>query len=135
MTSDRPSAHEIVSKVEQALAAVASGNRLIGVGYHVNGDFEECLFYDEADFWDMLPELLNELLNELKQPDTFKCYAGKSPPTKSIEPNLQGLELWAFCWHSQRLGFKAYLKFCIKNDKNGRPHYLHVRIHKSRPPQ
>src|ERR1700760_288505 len=99
MSANRPTAHEIISKVEQALVAISSGNRFIGVADHVAGDFEECLFYDEADFWGVLPELLNERLSELKQPEPFKCYAGKSPPTKSIEPNLQGLDLWAYTWH------------------------------------
>lgn len=128
MSSPRPSPHEILSKVEKALEAVACGNKQIALPHHLTADFEDCGLYDEDDLWEKLPKLLDEL----KKANPIDCYAGWSPPQKSFEPELAGLELWEYHWDSEIMNCIIYLKFSIKIDQRGKPHYLHARIHPDR---
>jgi hypothetical protein len=128
MSSTRPSQHEILSKVEKAMEAIACGNKQIGLPHHLSSDFEDCALYDENHLWEKIPKLLDEL----KQANPITCYAGRKPPEKSFEPELDDLELWAYHWESEVMNCKIYLKFCIKIGRDGKPHYLHVRIHPDR---
>jgi hypothetical protein len=127
--SSRPSNDEILSKVEKALDAIVSGNKQIGPAYHLASDFEECSIYDEADLWEKLPKLLSEL----NAANPVLCYAGTRPPMLADDPYLDGLELWAYHWNSDIMNFRIYLKFCLKIGRDGKPHYLHARIHQDRP--
>jgi hypothetical protein len=129
MSSPRPSNSEIRAKVEEALVAIENGDFQVGPVYHLSRDFAECFIYDEAGLWELLPKLLREI----QTADPVLCYAGQSPPDLAVEPTLDGLELWAYHWNSDALNFRAYLKFCIQHDRNGKPHYLHARIHPDRP--
>jgi hypothetical protein len=118
----------MLSKVEKAVEAIACGNKQIALIHHLANDFEDCGLDNEADLWEKLPKLLHEL----KQSNPIKCYAGSHPPYKSFEHELDGLELWAYHWNSGVMKCKIYLKFCIKIDGRGKPHYLHARIHPDR---
>jgi hypothetical protein len=129
MSSPRPSNEEIRSKIEEALSAIALGNGQIGLTHFVSRDCAECSLYDEGDLWLKLPILLQEI----KQADPLMCYAGTYPPSPSDQPALDGLELWEYHWNSDCLGFRAYIKFCIMIGRDGKPNYLHVRIHPDRP--
>jgi hypothetical protein len=133
MSPSRPSNHEIFSKVEKALEAIACGNRQIGPASSHSADFDECAIYDEADLWKKLPKLLLELKEELKQRGPVLCYAGYFPPMFADDHFLNGLELWPYHWDSKIMNFRIYLKFCIKIAQDGRPHYLHVSLHEDRP--
>jgi len=129
MSLTRPTNQEIRSKIEEALAAVVLGKCQIGLTHFLSCDFEECSIYDEGDLWSKLPNLLREIM----QADPVICYTGKYPPTPSNQPALDGLELWEYHWNSECLNIRAYLKFCIKIGQDGKPNYLHVRIHPDRP--
>lgn len=129
MSPPRPSNSEIRAKVAEALAAVTAGNCQVGPVHHLYQDFEECSIYDESDLWGKLPVLLQELLAA----NPVLCYAGTKPPLIAEEPTLDGLELWAYHWDSNCLNFRVYLKFCIEVGRDGKPHYLHARIHPDRP--
>jgi hypothetical protein len=129
MSPSRPSNPEIHAKVEQALAAIAAGKCQIGPVHHLSDDFDECSIYDEDDLWGKLPILLQEI----KAENPVMCYAGTCPPMTAEEPSLDGLELWAYHWNSDCLNGRVYLKFCIKFGRDGKPNYLHARIHPDRP--
>jgi len=125
----RPSQREIFSKVEKAAAAIACGNKQVAPLHHLSCDLEDCCIDDEADLWEKLPKLPDEL----KKSDPIKCYAWGRPAKPSWERELGGLELWAHHWNSTIMGCKIYLKFSIKIDGGGEPHYLHARLHPDRP--
>jgi hypothetical protein len=127
MSLPRPSKREMLSKVDQAATAVARGNKIVALAHHLTNDLDDCGFYDAADFWENLPKLLDELKNA----DPISCYAGQRPPQPSWEPELDGLELWAYHWDSEIMGCKIYLKFSIAI-RCGNPHYLHARLHPDR---
>lgn len=129
MSSIRPTNPEIIAKIDEALAAFASGKCQPGLTHFLSRDLAECLFYDEDDLWAKLPKLLQEI----KQSNPVLCYAGTYPPTPSDQPALDGLELWEYHWNSDILNGRFYLKFCIKNGRDGKPNYLHMRIHPDRP--
>lgn len=40
-------------------------------------------------------------------------YAGRRPPEKSYEKEVQGMEMFAFCWPSSRFRRVMYFKFCV----------------------
>jgi hypothetical protein len=129
MSSTRPTNQEIRSKIEEALAAISLGKCQIGITHVLSRDLAECSIYDEDDLWSKLPIFLQEI----KQADPVTCYTGKYPPTPSNQPALDGLELWEYHWNSGCLNIRVYLKFCIKTGQDGKPNYLHVRIHSDRP--
>jgi hypothetical protein len=120
----RPSNHEICKKIEDAFAALRAGRFEQVVTKHVYGDLAD-LRLDSAE---ELPGLLNELLNEIKTIGPVQCYAGDKPPQRSYELELRGLELWAYTWHSERLGIRMYLKFALKKEW-----YIHVDCHRDNP--
>jgi hypothetical protein len=124
----RPSKHEILSKVDKALEAIACGNRQVARSVHLADNFEDCSIYDENDLWEKLPKLSMEL----KGANPVLCYAGTNPPMRADDPFLEGLELWAYHWYSDMMNFRIYLKFCIKYGADKKPHYLHASIHQDR---
>jgi hypothetical protein len=129
MSLTRPTSQEIRSKIDEALAAISLGKCQLGLTHFLARDLEECFIYDEDDFWSKLPCFLEEI----KRADPVTCYAGKYPPTPSNQPALDGLELWEYHWNSDSLNGRFYLKFCVKAGRDGKPNYLHVRIHPDRP--
>jgi hypothetical protein len=129
MSSPRPTNPEIRSVIADALAAIAMGKCQVGLTHFLSLDFEECSIYDEDDLWSKIATLLLEI----QHADPVTCYAGKYPPTPSNQPALDGLELWEYHWNSDCLNFRAYIKFCIKIGRDGKPNYLHVRVHPDRP--
>jgi hypothetical protein len=122
---NRPSKREICKEVVEALELLRAGKDMMVLNRHVYSDLAE-LGVDTEDY---LP-LLIELLQEIQTADPIKCYAGRHPPALSDDPALRNLELFAYCWHSQRLARRMYLKFGIKKEC-----YVHVDCHESRPPK
>jgi hypothetical protein len=120
----RPSPHEICKKVAEALDALKGGRFTFAVLKHLSGDLETL----ELDSADDLPDLLVEFLNEIQAANPIPCYVGGRPPQRSYEDEIRGLELWAYSWHSSRLGKQVYLKFAVKNQ-----HYYHVDCHEDMP--
>jgi hypothetical protein len=121
----RPSPHEICKKIEDALSALRAGRIQQVVTKHIYGDLAD-LEIDSAE--DQLPGLLIELLEEIQTIGPIECYAGCKPPQRSHEPELSGLELWAYSWYSKRLGRSMYLKFALKKEW-----YIYVDCHRDNP--
>jgi hypothetical protein len=91
---------------------------------HLYGDLADL----ELDSAEELPDLLIKLLNEIQAIGPIQCYAGDKPPQRSYEPELSGLELWAYAWHSNRLNRRMYLKFAMKKEW-----YVYVDCHRDNP--
>ncbi len=119
----RPSNREIWKKVADALEALKQGRFERGLTRHHSSDLAE-LDVSEQE----LPHLLADLLREIQDAKPTECYAGKRPPLRSYEPEIQNLELWAYAWHSRRFNKRMYLKFAIH-----KAWYIHVRCHENRP--
>ena len=122
--SPRPSNKEIYDKVCFALESLRAGRWQIGLTKHLTGDLAEL----ELDSTQDLPNLLIELLEEIKAAGPVSCYAGSRPPQRSYEREIQDLELWAYHWQSHRLGKRMYLKLAMKKQW-----YIHVDCHEDRP--
>jgi hypothetical protein len=120
----RPSKKEICNKVADALAALKAGRFQIGPTKHLSGDLEALQLATTKD----LSNLLIVLLEEVKNADPIKCYAGTRPPHRSYEPEILHLELWAYRWHSASLCKWMYLKFTLKKEW-----YVYVDCHEDRP--
>jgi len=121
----RPSNHEICKKIADALAAIRGDKFSQVVTKHIYADLADM----ELDSATDLPGLLIELLEEIRIIGPIECYAGGKPPKRSYEPELHNQELWAYSWHSERLGKQMYIKFVLKSGW-----YIHVDCHKDNPP-
>jgi hypothetical protein len=121
----RPTDKEIYGKVVLALEALRAGRWQIGLTKHYSADLEEL----DLDASDDLPNLLIELLEEIKAAGPTECYAGTRPPQRSYEREIRELELWAYHWQSKRLQKRMYLKFAMKKNSI----YIYVDCHEDRP--
>jgi len=121
----RPSNHEICKKIADALVAIRGGKFSQVVTKHIYADLADM----ELDSATEIPGLLIELLEEIQTIGPIECYAGGKPPQWSYEPELHNLELWAYSWHSERLGRQMYLKFVLKKEW-----YIYVDCHRGDPP-
>lgn len=121
----RPSNREIGNKVADALDALRAGRFQFGTRKHISADLDD-LGVDTAD----LLALLIVLLEEIQNAGPIQCYAGTRPPQRSYEPEILGLELWAYSWHSPRFKKRMYLKFALKKQW-----YVYVDCHEDRPPE
>jgi hypothetical protein len=119
----RPSNHEKIKKVSEAIAAIECGACARLLTKHVSMDDEAMGVDDEDGFWAALVELLKEVAE-----DPVRYYAGGHPPQRSYEAELKNKELWAYAWDSMILGKKMYVKFCINKG-----YYFHVDCHESQP--
>jgi len=120
----RPSNHEICKKVADALVILKAGARMMVVSRHYYSDLADL----ELDSPEEFQDLLVVLLGEIQRLGPTECYAGGRPPQRSYDKELANVELWAFCWHSERLKKKMYLKFALQKDC-----YIHVDCHESSP--
>jgi hypothetical protein len=123
--SPRPSNKEIYDKVVLAMEALRARRWQIGLTKHYSGDLEQL----ELESSDDLPDLLIELLEEIKAVGPADCYVGTRPPQRSYEREIQDLELWAYHWQSKRLQKRMYLKFAMKKNSV----YIYVDCHEDRP--
>lgn len=103
-TMMRPSKKELFNKLKQARKAVDEGSVFLTNQEIIAADAIE-LNYPISDLEKVLLCLLGEI-----DPN---CYAGTHPPQRSYEPEIKGLELFAFRWTSKRFGCDIYLKFSI----------------------
>ena len=119
MTSNRPSYRELDKKLKAATAALIDQNGVYANPGKVVGELYELGIESQTHVWSLILELLEEIT-----PDD---YAGGFPPQKSYERTIENQELFAFCWHSQKLGKKMYHKFALKDNR-----YYYVSLHKSK---
>lgn len=120
----RPSNREICKKIADALDAVVQGRFQIGITKHLVTDLADL----KLDAAEDLPNLLADLLREIRAEGPTECYAGTRPPQRSYEPEILRFELWAYAWHSTCFKKRMYLKFAVKNRC-----YIHVDCHEDRP--
>jgi len=102
---DRPSYKEINRKIKQAKEAVSENQFSILNPVIIAADAVE-LGVDLQNISDILIDLLEEM--------SPNYYAGRYPPQRSYEQDIEGYELLAFRWLSKKLGCRVYLKFAIK---------------------
>ena len=76
---------------------------------------------DSKDVWPLIEELLFEI-----EPEN---YVGGRPPVKAYEKTIEGLDLFAFSWESEKLSGRIYIKYALKEGK-----YYYVSLHDDRPP-
>lgn len=119
----RPSNKEIIKKVHEALGAVQKGHRAFALQKHLVDDLDTLGLDDENEYW----QLIEKCLLEIADVGSVVCYAGGRPPQRSYEPQIKGMELWAYAWDSKRLQKPMYLKFALKNS-----FYFHVDCHENR---
>jgi len=105
----RPSHKELYKKILEARKAVANG--LINL---INQDAIVCDAIElgyliELDLIGVLTSLLNEI--------TPNNYAGKRPPEKSYERQIEDLDLFAFRVESSWFNCTVYLKFTLYNNE------------------
>lgn len=115
----RPSSRELYKKLEEAKTALEERQGLFANPAKVVGELEALEIEDTAQVWNLIRELLEEILVE--------HYAGARPPMKAYEEAIANQELFAFSWWSKKMGKEMYLKFALKNGR-----YYYVSLHKSR---
>lgn len=119
MTTNRPSYRELEKKLKAAKSALINQNGSYANFNKVVGELNKLEIESEHQIWKLILELLEEI--------TPKDYAGGKPPQKSYEKGIENQELYPFCWHSQKLGKKMYLKFALMDNR-----YYYVSLHKSK---
>lgn len=120
---NRPSNREIIQKVADAITAIQNGNRAIPHSKHFASDQDDLKIESTVDLW----PLLEILLKEIQELGPIKCYAGKRPPEKSYEVNVEKLELWAYSWDSISMDCRMYLKITMKKG-----YYFYMGCHRSK---
>lgn len=105
---NRPTYKERAKKIKLAKEAVSAEAIIILNHEAVAADAID-LGYDISD----IKKVLTELLNEITPVD----YAGKYPPQRSYEKQIENLDLFSFRWISKRFGCEIYFKFALKNEQ------------------
>lgn len=103
---ERPSHREITGKLKAAKEAIEKG-------YYLPADATKATVNLESlDLWgeDEIRKAFLDSISEITPDD----YEGRRPPETSIEREVFGEEMFAFCWESKRFSKRMYLKFCIK---------------------
>jgi hypothetical protein len=102
---NRPSHKELFGKLSEARKAVGQGRVALLNPVSLAADAVELDYAIEFD----LVKVLTELLEAASASD----YTGSHPPQRSYEPDIQGLELFAFTVASRRFKCRVYLKFAL----------------------
>jgi hypothetical protein len=121
MQQDRPSDGELDRKLKGAKAALKAYTGLFANINKAVGELNVLDVESPNQIWELIVELLEEV--------SPKDYAGTRPPQKSYEKTIEGVELFAFCWDSKKLGQKMYIKFALKDSR-----YYYLSLHRSKEP-
>lgn len=119
MPDKRPTERELHKKIQEAKDILKSASGIFANPAKVVNELYYLNIDNSCSVWQLICELLNEL--------SPKDYAGCNPPQKSYEKTIEGVDLFAFCWSSERLKKKMYLKFALKNGR-----FYYVSLHPSR---
>ncbi|MBW1940964.1 MAG: hypothetical protein JRG68_09485 [Deltaproteobacteria bacterium] len=104
----RPSHRELSGKIKTAKKAVAEDRiRLLNRAAMVSDALESGYLFED-DFLKILSDLLDNTKPE--------HYTGTTPPQRSYEEEINGMELFAFKVMSKILDLMIYYKFSIKNN-------------------
>ena len=115
----RPSNREIDHRLKEAKEALANDCASFSNPNKVVGELMELGIGESNEVWALIRSLLDEII--------IDNYTGGYPPLVNYEPVGNGLDLWAFCWHSTLLNKKMYLKFSIANGR-----FYYVSLHRSK---
>jgi hypothetical protein len=118
-TEQRPTVREIDKKIKAAKKAVCEKKTYIANLLKIYSDFNDLEIYDTEEIWSHIQALLEELTSE--------NYCGGHPPEEAREKEIQGEDLYAFCWQSKKYQKKMYLKFAIVDE-----YFYLASIHESR---
>ncbi|MEI6242712.1 MAG: hypothetical protein WCP39_04825 [Chlamydiota bacterium] len=119
MYSNRPSVKELNVKIKAAKAALIAQNGVYANLGKAVGELYELEIESPNQVWKLILELLEEI--------NPKDYAGARPPQRSYEHATKNQELFAFCWNSQKLRKKMYIKFALKESL-----YYYISLHRSK---
>ena len=117
----RPSHKELTKRLKECKDALDKNDGLFADPGKAVSELMALNIGDTEEVWPLILELLDEI-----SPDG---YTGGRPPQKSYEKTIEGSELFAFSWDSQKLSGKMYLKFALKGGR-----FYYVSLHKDRPP-
>ena len=118
MYANRPSDGELDKKIKAAKAALKAQNGVYANPSKAVGELYELGIESHTQLWQLILALLDEI--------SPRHYAGGRPPQRSYEKIIENQELFAFCWNSEKLGKKMYLKFALKENR-----FYYVSLHKS----
>lgn len=121
MQERRPSERELHKKIEEAKEFLKHSRGLFANPSKAVGELYELNVGAAQEVW----PLIGQLLEEIKPSD----YAGCNPPQKSYEKLIEGVELFAFRWFSEKCGEEMYLKFALKN---GYYYYLSLHVNRAK---
>jgi len=116
----RPTYKELTGKLNEAKRALETAEGTFANPGKVVGELDELGISESHEVF----PLIGILLLEIRSTD----YAGGRPPKTSYEQSIDGLDLFAFAWHSKELKKQMYLKFALKNGR-----YYYVSLHPDRP--
>lgn len=119
MQDKRPSVKEIENRLKEAKNFLSNHSGLFANPSKVVGELNALDIGDTNEVWRLIKDLLDEI--------TSKDYRGTRPPQKSYEKAIDGAELFAFSWWSQKCDKHMYIKFVLKNER-----YYYVSLHESR---
>ncbi len=118
----RPSHKELSGKLGEAKDALCKGPGLYANSGKAVGELNQLDIQDSSEIWGLILELLKEI-----QPSH---YSGARPPLKSYEASIEGHDLFAFSWQSQKCQRAMYLKFALNGGR-----FYYVSLHEDRPEQ
>ncbi len=104
----RPTPNELFKKIRAVKDAVKDNRIALLHQTAMACDAIELDYVIDGELVSLLPECLDVL--------TPGHYAGQSPPQRSYEPEIAGLELFAFRVALPRLDADIYLKFCYADE-------------------
>lgn len=117
----RPTHRELTKKIAEAKAALSNQEGLFADPSKTVPELTALNIGDTEEVWPLIQELLEEI--------DPSHYTGGRPPLKSYEKAIEGKELFAFSWDSQKLSRRMYLKFALKDKR-----FYYVSLHKDHPP-
>jgi hypothetical protein len=124
----QPATHKsLTAKLRQAIDAFDSGRVAFACETHVEHDIDELDLPDTEAYQDLIYECL-----QIAQTDPLACFRQPDPAKSTKHSLTRNLPMWAFEVQHPRFREKIYLKFCLKEQRDG-TFYCHIDCHGSRP--
>lgn len=124
----KPTDKEKINKVKEAIEALNDEDSSpILIDQRHNAAAMELT--EAEDMWGVLAWVL-VLLEEIQAIGPVECFAAKTAP-RCDKKGFKNLFLFAYCWESDALEEKVYLKFAIKKNEGSNLTFCHLNLHKS----
>lgn len=120
----RPSHKELNKKLTEAREALTASECIFANPAKTVRELYALNVFESQEVGQLILELLTEI--------TPKNYCGTRPPMKAYEKSIKDLELFAFCWESQKMKKKMYLKFAKRMESTITFHYTRAKRRKKR---